>query len=62
MDRRIREQLPLFDELNATAADDEAFRLLWENGPSDLPGDSVFMASHRVAVLFSSSGLLFEHF
>lgn len=48
MDRRIREQLPLFDELNATAADDEAFRLLWENGPSDLPGDSVFMASHRV--------------
>ncbi|MDO4807271.1 MAG: hypothetical protein Q4A07_08485 [Coriobacteriales bacterium] len=42
----MRRQLPLFDELNATAADDEAFRLLWEDRPSDLPADPIFMVSH----------------
>lgn len=49
MDRRIREQLPSFEEFNATAADDEAFRLLWEDGTENLPAGLVFMVSHQVS-------------
>lgn len=49
MDKRVTDQLPLLEEFNAVAEDEELFSAVFDGESDDLPTDKLFIVSHGMS-------------